>query len=284
MKTTLDHLPLDKRRQLHRAVDIIVAMVKPELLILFGSYARGDWVDHLEDDGVHYRYQSDMDLLLITKSRMQARKVEFKDALNSRLRREVRTPVSLIAEDIQFVNAKLAKGQYFFVDIYREGILLHDSGRLALVEPKELSRAERKIEAQGYSDQWLNMVREEQKIYQFSIESDLYNRAAFSLHQVTERLYAMILLVFTHYKPKIHDLAKLRTLTGSIQPEFLSAFPQNTAFEKDCFELLCRAYVDSRYDPDYQISAEQLQWLTERVNHLQVLAEKHCRDKIGSLG
>ncbi|WP_428240860.1 hypothetical protein [Gynuella sp.] len=280
MKTTLEHLPSDKQRQLHRAVAIIVETVKPELLILFGSYARGDWVDHLEDDGVHYRYQSDMDFLLITKNRALARKVEFKESLNNRLRREVRTPVSVIAEDIHFVNARLSKGQYFFADIYHEGILLHDTGKLELVEPKELSQAERKIEAQGYFDYWLSAVKEEKSIYQFSFENSFNSRAAFSLHQITERLYSMILLVFTHYKPKSHDLEKLRTMTGSLQPELLSAFPQTTPYECACFELLCQAYIDSRYNPDYNISAEQLNWLAERVDHLQLLAEKYCQDKI----
>ncbi|WP_428239418.1 HEPN domain-containing protein [Gynuella sp.] len=284
MKTTLDHLPLDKQEQLLHAVDVIVQAVKPELLILFGSYARGDWVDHLEDDGVHYRYQSDMDLLAITKNSVLAKRMESKRSLSNRLMREVKTPVSLIAEDIHFVNAQLNKGQYFYADIYREGILLHDSGKLSLVEPKELPLAARKIEAQRHFDHWLKAAQNDFKMYQYAVEGELPNNAAFSLHQVTERLFSMILLVFTHYKPKIHDLEKLRTLTGSIEPEFLSAFPESTPFECSCFELLCQAYVDSRYDPGYSITTEQLEWLAERIRHLQTLAEKHCAAKIESLG
>jgi uncharacterized protein len=54
MKKTLNHHSEHKQRQLHRAVEIILEMTKPDLLILFGSYARGDWVDHMEDDGVHF--------------------------------------------------------------------------------------------------------------------------------------------------------------------------------------------------------------------------------------
>ncbi|AJQ95799.1 putative conserved protein-like C-terminal domain of eukaryotic chaperone, SACSIN [Gynuella sunshinyii YC6258] len=284
MKTTLDHLPLDKQEQLRHAVDIIVQAVQPCMLILFGSYARGDWVDHLEEDRVHYRYQSDMDILAIAKNKVQARKIEFKTSLSNRLMREVKTPVSLIAEEIYFVNAQLAKGQYFYVDIYREGILLHDTGKLELVEPKELPLPERKIEAQKHFDHWLKAAKEDLMMYEAATERKLHNKAAFSLHQVTERLYSMILLVFTHYKPKLHDLEKLRTLTGSIEPEFLSVFPQSTPFEQNCFELLRQAYVDSRYNPTYYITTEQLEWLADRINHLQKLAEKHCRAKIEHLG
>ena len=36
------------------------------MLILFGSYARGDWVEDLDPETLQHRYQSDFDLLVIT--------------------------------------------------------------------------------------------------------------------------------------------------------------------------------------------------------------------------
>ena len=62
--------------------------------------------------------------------------------------------VSLIAEDIQFVNRRLKKSQYFYIDIKREGILLHDSGAFELAEPKELSVQERKKLAEEDFKYW----------------------------------------------------------------------------------------------------------------------------------
>jgi len=56
----------------------------------------------------------------------------------------LKTPISLISHDIQFFNRRLRKGQYFFSDIKKEGILLHDSGAFELAEAKELSSPERK--------------------------------------------------------------------------------------------------------------------------------------------
>ncbi|AJQ96935.1 HEPN domain-containing protein [Gynuella sunshinyii] len=284
MKTTLDHLPKDKQQQLRQAVEIIVATVQPDLLILFGSYARGDWVEHMEEDGIHYRYQSDMDLLAVTKTRRQATKIELNNALEDRLLAEIPTTISLIAEDIQFVNTRLTKGQYFFADIYREGILLHDSGKLTLVEPRELTMSERKTVAQTNFEYWCESSSKQKEYFDIAMSKGDFREAAFFLHQVTERLYSMILLVFTHYKPKLHDIKKLRALTASIEPQFLSAFPQSTPFERTCFKLLRHAYVDSRYNPDYHITPEQLQWLAERVSYLQTLAEKLCVEKIESFG
>jgi len=104
--------------------------INPELLILFGSYARGDWVEDLDPQTLQYRYQSDFDLLVVTETRRQAEKIEQNDKFDQYLSKRVRrTPVSLIAEDIQFVNRRLRKKQYFYIDIKRQGIVLYDSGK-----------------------------------------------------------------------------------------------------------------------------------------------------------
>jgi len=93
---------------------------------------------------VHYQYQSDFDLLAVVKNEALATKIERRDSLHNRLHREIKTPISLIAEDINFVNRRLSKGQYFYTDILREGIVLHDSSEFELAEPRELNLQERK--------------------------------------------------------------------------------------------------------------------------------------------
>jgi len=44
MKTGLDHLPPQKR-ELITAIAELVTTARVEMVILFGSYARGDWVE-----------------------------------------------------------------------------------------------------------------------------------------------------------------------------------------------------------------------------------------------
>ncbi len=283
MKTSLDHLPEGKQQQLRRAIDIIQEVVSPGMLILFGSYARGDWVEELADDGVHYQYQSDFDLLAVVKNEALATKIERKNSLHNRLHREIKTPVSLIAEDIHFVNRRLSKGQYFYTDILREGVMLHDSGVFELAEPGELDAKERKKLAQEDFEYWFGSAETYLKYSGYAIKDEDNNYAAFNLHQVAERLYGAILLVFTRYKPSSHDLQKLGQRVASIEPRFLTAFPQGTEEEKARFELLRKAYVNARYKPSYSITREELEWLAERVKCLQSLAEKLCKEKIASI-
>ena len=69
---------------------------------------------------------------------------------------------------------------------------------------------------------------------------------------------------------------------ASVETKFLRIFPQGTEDEKARFELLRKAYVSARYNPQYTITDEELKWLAKRVEHLQELTEKLCTAKIES--
>ncbi|WP_089726467.1 HEPN domain-containing protein [Candidatus Thiosymbion oneisti] len=283
MKTSLEHLPEQKQQELQRAVEIISEEIDLDMLILFGSYARGDWVEDLDPETLLYRYQSDFDLLIITETLRQASKVEQNSQLAQKLAKTIhRTPISLIAEDIQFVNRRLRKSQYFYIDIVREGILLHDSGKFELAEPIEIPISERRKLAEADFEYWYGKACRLEKIYNFCISEEDYNEAAFNLHQMVERLYGAILLVFTRYKPSTHDIEKLGQRVASIDPRFLSVFPKAAEEEKELFKLLRKAYVDARYKPSYSITNEQLKWLAGRVSQLKELTKNLCKEKIES--
>ncbi|MCB2261974.1 MAG: HEPN domain-containing protein [Candidatus Thiosymbion ectosymbiont of Robbea hypermnestra] len=283
MKTSLAHLPEQKRQELQRAIEIIREETALDMLILFGSYARGDWVEDLDPETLLYRYQSDFDLLVVTETPRQASKIEQNSQLAQRLAKIIhRTPISLIAEDIQFFNRRLRKSQYFYIDILREGILLYDSGKFQLAEPIEITLKERKNLAEDDFEYWFNSAEEFWCGHEDAKNRGHLNNSAFLLHQVTERLYGTILLVFTRYKPSTHDIEKLGQRVSSIEPRFLAIFPHATEEEKERFKLLRKAYVDARYKPIYTITKEQLDWLAERVNHLKELTEELCKEKIES--
>ena len=77
MKTSLTHLPPDKRSHVKEVADIIIEeMTKSKkglaYLILFGSYARGDWVyerGYDIEEKHNYSYISDLDILIVTEKK-----------------------------------------------------------------------------------------------------------------------------------------------------------------------------------------------------------------------
>jgi len=109
-----------------------------------------------------------------------------------------------------------------------------------------------------------------------AFERGSYKKAAFELHQAVERFFDAILLVFTNYRPRSHDLEKLGHMVGGYDPALLTVFPQATEEQKKSFDLLKRAYVEARYNPGYKITKEQLEYLAQGVAKLQDLAKKIC--------
>jgi hypothetical protein len=69
-------------------------------------------------------------------------------------------------------------------------------------------------------------------------------------------------------------------MVAGCDPAFLTVFPKATEQEKERFELLRRAYVEARYNPGYQITKEQLEYLAQRVQKLQDLTKKICEARI----
>ena len=73
MKTDLSHLPQDKQKELELTVDRIRAFIEPAMIILFGSYARGDYKEEadLEPDRKS-GHASDYDILVVTPDKSAA--------------------------------------------------------------------------------------------------------------------------------------------------------------------------------------------------------------------
>ena len=121
------------------------------------------------------------------------------------------------------------------------------------------------------------------KVFRFCFKEQNYNTAAFQLHQATEYYYTSFSLVFTDYKPKTHDLKDLCRRANKIHKALQGIFPCQTEEEEYRFELLRRAYVEARYNKNYRITAEELQYLAERVQLLRALTDKLCGEEIARL-
>jgi len=295
MKTSIDHLPPRKQVELRRVVEVIresfaeaISTRRAERLkngkilkiILYGSYARGDWVH----DPVG-RYFSDFDLLIIVDHEDLTDGEFWHEAENKLMPGEtlIRTPVSLIVHSLDDVNEQLDRGRYFWADIVREGIVLFDTPGAKLRKPADLKAQVALAEAEEFFADWMASSREFQAGAVFYVERDNNKLAAFSLHQASEHLYHAVLLVVTLYSGKAHNLAFLRKKCEAIDARLADAWPRETKFERRCFELLREAYVKARYSKHYKISAEELAWLTQRVEVLRAVATIVCQERLAQL-
>lgn len=301
MRTDLDHLPPAKQRELSQVVQILFEEFRNATaiatcdwkkqarilkVVLYGSYARGGWVD---EPHTAKGYQSDFDLLIIVNYDKLTDRVEFWSSAEDRLNRELaitrtlRTPVNFIVHTLGEVNAGLSEGRYFFIDIARDGVAVYESDSTDLPEPQPKTPAQALAMAREYFDEWLPSATDFLDGYRDACARGKLKKAVFDLHQAAERYYHCVLLVCTFYTPHVHNLGFLRTQAERIDQRLIDVWPRETKADRAKFEKLKEAYVKARYSRHYRITEEELSWLGERVEALGQAVEVICSERIAEL-
>jgi HEPN domain-containing protein/predicted nucleotidyltransferase len=285
MKTHLNFLLRPQREKILEAVEIIKEVVDPEMIILYGSYARGKWTSDVYQakDGIVYTYESDFDFLVITKEPI-LKDYEFDFEVSERTA-HFKQSVNVQVNDITNVNAAIEVGQYFYADVLKDGVLLFDKGTVQLATPRVLSSIEKKELAQQYFDTWFPKGKEFLETAVFDLSRGYLHVGAFLLHQATESLYYATLLVFTGYKPKIHNIYKLRKQAKTYSEELWNHFPiLDEKRARDLFDLLKRAYIDSRYKKtEYHISVEEFNELVVYIEQMIDIVKRICTEEIAAI-
>ncbi|MBL8636848.1 MAG: HEPN domain-containing protein [Myxococcales bacterium] len=281
MKTTIDHLPDDQQQKLQAITAVFTSpdvLIPIDMLILFGSRARGDWVDDQETG-----YKSDYDLLVVVENERQVNDLMVWGELERKVREIIGdTPLTFIVHDIKFVNKEIRVGQYFFGDIANEGVMLFDRRRFSLAKPKALNAQERLALAERNFENWYESATEFWRGCRYYASRNLLKHAAFLLHQATERYYHAAILVFTGYKQRSHDIELLGVQAGEQHTLMVDLLPKTTPDDKHLFDLLKKAYIDSRYSMSYRITADELAELQKRVLLLADRVRVACLEKIAT--
>lgn len=288
MKKSLSHLPEYKRDELKLVVKIDRQQFpSAHMIILFGSYARGDWVEDIYTEGhITYEYKSDFDILVLTRLKKTAEDQSKQSRVDNLImqHKAIKTPVSVIYHSVGQMNYRLKEGRYFFSDIKKESILLYDTGKLKLERIHRPSPAKRKQIAEEDFRMWFNSARGFYGMYEDALRKREYKIAAFQLHQAVERFYGAVMLVFTGYKPKRRNIETLGRRVSGCDAAFKKVFPRATKEQDRNFKLLKKAYIDAKYKKEYKITKKQLEYLAKRVKILQRLTKKICLAKIESFG
>jgi predicted nucleotidyltransferase/HEPN domain-containing protein len=301
MKTDLDHLPANKQRELERVKAIIFEEFEDAIalgtmgwkkkgridkIILYGSYARGGWVD---EPHTAKGYRSDFDLLIIVNDKRLTDKIDFWSKLDDRLTRELaidktlHTPVNFIVHTLQEVNDGLAHGRYFFMDVARDGIALYEFDDKELHKPKPKTPEQALAMAKEYFEEWIPQASAFFRMHEAGRAEGAFKQASFVLHQATESLYHCVLLVCTFYTPHVHNLGFLRTQAERIDMRLVDAWPRELKADRARFEKLKEAYVKARYSKHYRISEEELVWLSACVEELGRAVHAICSERIAEL-
>jgi predicted nucleotidyltransferase/HEPN domain-containing protein len=295
MKNDVDHLPAVQQGELERVQYVLMAELAEAIakattpsrkngkilkIILFGSYARDDWVDEPENG-----YQSDFDLLVIVNHDDLTDIAHYWYVAEDRILRDgqIARPVNIIVHSLDEVNQALKRGEYFWVDIARDGIVLYELPCHPLATPMPLTAADAYQMAISYFEEWLRKIDSSIKGAHFYIGEGELKDAAFTLHQATERAYICYLLVRTLYFPRSHNIKFLRSLAEDSEPRLIDAWPRDSRIDRRRFQLLKRAYVEARYSTAYEIGADELTAILTSVRRLREIVEQVGRERLAGL-
>jgi len=109
---------IDKRKRIpQKAIDQVVEQIvekfKPQKIILFGSYARGN-----------PRPESDVDLRVVMDTPLK----EIQQAIEIAQEIEYRVGLDLIVHTPKYLAERLKIGDWFLRDVLKEGKVLYESG------------------------------------------------------------------------------------------------------------------------------------------------------------
>lgn len=288
MEKSIAYLPKQKQDDLRQIVALVLKELPDcEMIILYGSYARNDYVDYDQrtEYGVPTYFMSDYDILVVTAD-------EFKSYIIGNIfskvtarfykgkNRAFYTSIQFISESIDDLNKAIDRGLYFYTDIRKDGILLYDSGRCELACQQRLNFLEIEALARKYFNYNFGSAEEFLLIGKFSYDQELYIKASFLLHQACESLYHAMILTFTLYTHKDHSLESLAGAAKTHSLELSKPFPRDTKEEKRLFELLSDAYVQSRYNAQFIVTKEDIDALLPKVEQLRVIVRQQCEQRI----
>ena len=299
MKTNLDHLPERQQQELATIRSTLLNEFEAAIksgsggtsewrkggqvlkIILFGSYARNDWVDEPENG-----YLSDFDLLVIVSHEKLTDIADYWWVAEDKILRDptIGRTVNIIVHALAEVNQGISRGEYFWTDILRDGVTLYELPGHPLATPKPISPADAFSLAQRHYDEWRNAMERslETAASMIAKGDDLGWRkdAAFAIHQAVERAYICVLLVHTLYFPRSHNIKFLRSLAEDVEKSLAQAWPREHRIDRRRFEILKRAYVEARYSEQFSVSFDDLELLQSSAVDLSGLVKTSAEARL----
>lgn len=272
----LKHLPSERISDLEHITQTIIDTQRVEIILLFGSYARGDYKSKR---GAVQGKKSDFDILIVTEDSASKRKVvgELRNAFT-----DSEIVVQPLFVTINTVNQALEENQYFYSDIKKEGIVLYNSGRFDFASFKGLSATRRREIAEEDFEEWFTSAKRFFENFQFNVERGYLQEASFMLQQSVEMCYTAIEMVFSHYNTHEHNLLALRDKNVKYHVRLKGVFHYEDEEKKKLFDQLNYAYIGGRYknEKEFPVDMDKIDFWKQETEMFLKLTKEICLERI----
>lgn len=265
---TIYHLCQDSFSSLQKPlVEVIVKIAKPDMVFLLGASLhrrRGESI--FNESAPTSQHIADCVLLILIPDLLNKELHEWQDKIEVSCK-SLMPVTAIILHTITF-EKWLKSGHKFAWIVWQSAAPFYDSGNLSWAIPLGISNTTTDKDCEGQYREGLMKAKE------FLAGSELFRvrkqhaMAAFMLHQAAEQALRALLKAGTGYQANTHNLNRLIHYASLISYQLPDIFPRKNDQEKRLFDLLQRAYVDSRYKEEYKINNDDLLCLTEKVRHI----------------
>lgn len=111
-----------------------------------------------------------------------------------------------------------------------------------------------------------------------------YALSMFMLQQATETTFRSTAIALYGSERRTHSIRSLKRFNHRLAPQLNDIFPGGSPDEEKLLQLLEDAYLGARYNPDYQISEQEVHSISSRVLRLLELAEAVFEERMCAIG
>jgi Uncharacterized conserved protein related to C-terminal domain of eukaryotic chaperone, SACSIN len=253
--------------------EVIVKAANPDMMFLLGATLHRKRCESIFNDlAPSCQHISDCTLLILLPNLANKELHDWQDKIENHCSNAI--PVTTLVLQTSTFIEWLQAGLPFAVAAWQHAPVLYDAGNICredIPEPRET------INSKEATKQWEDGLS---KAKEFLAGAELYRvrkqhkMAAFMLHQSAEQALRTLLKVGTGYHANTHSIDRLLRYGSLVAYQLPQLFPRQTEQEKRLFNLLQKAYIDTRYKEDYKITDEELLTLIEKIRRIhEILSE-----------
>lgn len=250
---------------------IIHSILPAEKIFLLGSSMQQTKIESIfyaSPSVSNHQYDN---FLLVLCNDLQHRPAhEWQDKMESHCQKNA--PVIILLSQTARFKEWLANGHFFAKRVVNDAPVIMDNSQEVFMVPAKNDHSSYQMKMEETIKHSMKSVEEFMSGADLYIERKQPVMAAFMLHQATEQALTTILKKGTGYHTHTHNLERLILLCSLVTQHVSAIFPGKTEREKQQFQLLQKAYSESRYRPEYSVGLNDILPIKEKVMLLRDLA------------
>ena len=283
IKSVISKLPVMKNIALKQITDYILKVIVPEKIVCFGST-----VTHTVNNSCFIKEQHTANpasycLLIVPQAKERLADLVIQQTIERNC--QTLASVTVIVHRMEEINRALQSGSSFFTAIYKKGLLVHDLGNEDFAVPLSgQSMNKRIIRREAFWNQWFKLSSDFMLGARFYASQQVNNLAVFMLHQSLQHCYSGMLRILTGYRTNSNSLRRLlKFIENGLPGSSFTSLDVHTPEEARLLDILLKGYSEARYKKGFEIKAEEVTELLNRVQQILHQADLICREKIKSV-